>query len=151
MTALGVARSSLRISLARYSRSRGLWVLLLVAPIGARLFLPRGDGTAIPISVAGQLPVMTSAVIGLCLGLVVSTLLLPAAYIYLRANTNRRQAWQIQDVTPASRVALSLGQFAADVAVLFAALAALTAAGCFLAWLILPPGTLNPFQLAFAL
>jgi hypothetical protein len=135
----------------RYRRSWGIWLLLLIAPVGARLFVPRSDGTAIVISVGGQLPVMTSAVIGVCLGLVVATLLLPAAYIYLRANTNRLQAWRLEEVAPASPVWISLGRFAADVAILFGALAALTLAGCFLAWLILPPGALDPLELGIAL
>lgn len=84
MSALAVARSSLSTSLVRYSRSWGLWLLLLIAPVGARFWVPREDGTAIVISINEQLPVMTSAVLGVCLGVVVSTLLLPAAYLYLR-------------------------------------------------------------------
>ena len=87
---------------------------------------PRDDGTTIVISVADKLPVMTSSVIGVCLGVVVSTLLMPAAYIYLRANTNRRQPWQVEEVTAASRVAIALGRYGADVSVLFGSLAALT-------------------------
>lgn len=151
MSAAVAARSTFAATLTRYSRSWGLWVLLLIAPIGARLFIPRGDGTTIVISVAKQLPVMTSPVIGVCLGIVVSTLLLPAAYVYLRANTNRRQPWQIAEVTPASRIAIAFGRFGADVTVLFGALAALNLAGIFLAWLILPGGTLDPLSLSFAL
>jgi hypothetical protein len=151
MSAALAARSTLGTALTRYSRSWGLWLMLLIAPIGARLFVPRGDGTTIVISIADQLPVMTSPVIGVCLGIVVSTLLLPAAYIYLRANTNRRQPWQIAEVTPASRVAVSFGRFAADVAVLFGALAALNAAGIFLATLILPWRAFDPLALSFAL
>lgn len=151
MTISVAARSSYETSLIRYGRSWGIWLLLLIAPVGARLFIPRADGTAIVISVANRLPLMTSAVIGVCLGLVVSTMLLPAAYIYLRANTNRRQAWQIEQVAPASRVPIALGRFCADVSVLLGALLALTFAGCFLAWLILPAGTLNVPELALAL
>jgi hypothetical protein len=151
MSAALIARSSLLTSLTRYSRSWGIWILLLIAPVGARLFIPRGDGTTIVISVADQLPVMTSSVIGVCLGVVVSTLMLPAAYIYLRANTNRRQPWQVEEVSPAARVPIALGRFGADVAVLLASLAALTLAGAFLGWLILPAGTLNVLELSFAL
>lgn len=151
MSAAVIARSSLLSSLTRYSRSWGIWILLLIAPIGARLFVPRDDGTTIVISVADKLPVMTSSVIGVCLGVVVSTLLMPAAYIYLRANTTRRQPWQVEEVTASSRVAIALGRFGADVSVLFGSLAALTLAGCFLAWLILPAGTLDVLELGFAL
>lgn len=151
MSAVAIARSSLLTALTRYSRSWGVWILLLVSPIGARLFIPRGDGTTITISVAGQLPEMTSAVIGVCLGVVVSTLMLPAGYVYLRANTNRRQPWQVEEVSPAARVPIALGRFGADVVVLFGALAALNLAGCFLGWLILPAGTLDLLALSFAL
>lgn len=151
MSAALAARSTFAAALTRYSRSWGLWILLLIAPIGARLFVPRGDGTAIVISIADHLPVMTAPVIGVCLGVVVSTLLLPAAYIYLRANTNRRQPWQIAEVTAAPRVAIAFGRFGADLAVLFGALAALNAAGIFLAWLILPWRAFDPVALSFAL
>lgn len=151
MSAVAIARSSLVTSLLRYSRSWGIWILLLIAPVGARLFVPRGDGTTVVIAVAGKLPVMTSSVMGVCLGVVVSTLMLPAAYIYLRANANRRQPWQVEEVTPAARVPIALGRFAADATVLLGALAALTLAGCFLAWLTLPTGTLNILELSFAL
>lgn len=146
-----IAASAARTALARYARSRGLWLMLIIAPIGARFWVPRADGTAIMIAVGERVPVMTSAVIGLCLGIVVSTLLLPAAYVWLRANITRRQPWQVEDVTAGSRVARALGRFAADGAVLLALLAALTAAGIFLAWLTVPPGTLAPVELTLAL
>ena len=151
MSALVVSRSSLSTSLTRYSRSWGLWLLLLIAPVGARFMVPRGDGTAIVISINDQLPVMTSAVLGVCLGVVVSTLFLPAAYIYLRSNTNRRQPWQVEEVSGAPRVAMMLGRFAADVAMLLAMLVALNLAGWFLAWLVVPPAELNLLQISFAL
>ena len=151
MSIAAVARSSFVANLTRYRRSWGIWFLLLIAPIGARLFVPRGDGTTIVISVADRLPVMTSAVIGVCLGVVVSTLLLPAAYIYLRTNTNRRQPWQVEEVSPAARVPIAFGRYAADVTALFGSLAALNLAGLFLAWLILPTGSLDAVHLSFAL
>jgi hypothetical protein len=151
MSAALIARSSLAMALARYRRSWGIWILLLIAPVGARLFIPRDDGTTIVISIADQLPVMTSAVIGVCLGVVVSTLLLPAAYIYLRANTNRRQPWQVVEVSPAARVPIAFGRYAADLAVLFGALASLNLAGIFLSWLVLPAGALDALSLSFAL
>lgn len=151
MTAIAVARSSLTTSLVRYSRSWGLWLLLVVALIGARFWVPRGDGTTLVIAIGGHLPVMTSAMLGVSLGIVVSTLLLPAGYIFLRSNTTRRQPWQVEEVTPASRVAIALGRFGADVAMLFAVLGVLTIAGWFLAWLLLPPADIRPGQIAFAL
>jgi hypothetical protein len=151
MSALAVARSSLSTSLVRYSRSWGLWLLLLIAPVGARFWVPRDDGTTIVIAINQQLPVMTSAVLGVCLGVVVSTLLLPAAYIYLRSNTTRRQPWQVEEVSTASTVAIMLGRFAADVAMLLTMLAALNLAGWFLAWLVVPADELNLLHVSFAL
>lgn len=136
MTALAVARSSLATSLTRYSRSWGLWLLLLVAPVGARFMIARDDGAGMQVAIGGHLPVMTSATLGVCLGIVVSTLLLPVAFIYLRANVTRRQPWQVEEVTAAARVQIMLGRFAADAAVLLAMLAALTVAGWVLGWMI---------------
>lgn len=138
MTAAAVARSSLSTSLARYSRSWGLWLLLLVAPVGARFWIPGENDTTVVIAVNGHAPVMTSAMLGVALGIVISTLLLPVAFIYLRSNATRRQPWQVEEVAPASRVAIALGRFAADVAVLGAVLAAMTVAGWLIAWMVAP-------------
>ena len=151
MTSLAVARSSLVTSLTRYSRSWGLWLLLLVALVGTRFWVPRDDGTTIIIAVGNQIPVMTSAMIGVSLGIVVSTLLLPVGYVYLRSNTTRRQPWQIEEVTAGSRVAIALGRFGADVAMLFTVLGALTLAGWFLAWRIVPADELDLGEVALAL
>ena len=136
MSALAVGGSSLRTSLTRYQRSWGFWLLLLVAPVGARFMISGEDGKGIVLAIGGHLPVLTSPVLGVWLGIVVSTLLLPVAFIYLRSNTNRLQPWQVEEVTVGSRLAIMLGRFAADVAVLFGMLAALTAAGWFLGLLM---------------
>ena len=151
MSSLVIARSSLATSLVRYSRSWGLWLLLLVALIGTRFWVPRDDGTTIIIAVGNQIPVMTSAMLGVSLGIVVSTLLLPVGYIYLRSNTTRRQPWQVEEVTPGSRVAIALGRFGADVAMLFTVLGALTLAGWFLAWRMVPAEQLDFGEVALAL
>lgn len=148
--AAAVMQSSLVTSLKRYQRSWGLWLLLLIAPVGARFMISDESGKGVAIAVNGQLPVLTSPVLGVWLGIVVTTLLLPAAYIYLRANTNRRQPWQVEEVTVASRMAIMLGRFAADCAVLLAALGALTLAGWFLGWLMVS-GPLNLWQISYAL
>jgi hypothetical protein len=132
MSAQAIAKSALRASLLRYQRSWGLWLLLLVAPVGARFMISDEDGKGIAIAVGGQLPVLTSPVLGVWLGIVVTTLLLPIGYIYLRSNTTRKQPWQIEEVTAGSRIAIMLGRFGADVAVLLAMLATLTVAGWFL-------------------
>jgi hypothetical protein len=117
--------------LLRYSRSRGLWLLLLVVPVGARFLVL---GSSIHIAVGGHLPVMTSATIGATLGIVVSTMLLPIGFIYLRSNVTRRQAWQIEEVTAARPIALVLGRFAADALMFLGLLSVGTLAGWFLAW-----------------
>jgi len=150
MSAIAVGTSSLRTSLARYGRSWGFWLLLLVAPVGARFMISGDDGKGLVIAVGGHLPVLTGPVLGVWLGIVVSTLLLPVGFIYLRSNANRRQPWQVEEVTAGSRVAIMLGRFAADVAVLFGMLAALTLAGWFLAWLLVS-GPLELVTLTIAL
>jgi hypothetical protein len=150
MSALAVACSSLTTSLIRYSRSWGLWLLLLVGPVGARFMIARDDGSGVQIAIGSHLPVMTSAMLGISLGIVVSTLLLPIGFLYLRSNVTRRQPWQIEEVTTGSRVAIGLGRFVADVVILFAMLATLTVAGWFLGWLIVS-GPLDLGQISWAL
>ena len=149
MTAL-VVRSSFGTSIARYARSRRLWLLLLAGPVGARFMVARDDGSGVQIAMGRHLPVMTSAVLGVSLGIVVSTLLLPIGFLYLRSNVTRRQPWQIEEVAPASRVSIALGRFGADVAVLLAMLLTLTLAGAFLGWLIVS-GPLDVVQVSWTL
>jgi hypothetical protein len=151
MTAAAVPRSSFATSLARYGRSWGLWMLLLVAPVGARYMIPRGDGGGTVIAIGRQLPEMTAPFLGVSLGIVVSTLLLPIGWIYLRSNTTRSQPWQVEEVTAAPRIAIAMGRFAADAAVLLTMLAALTLAGWILAFVILPAGTRDLAPLTLAL
>jgi hypothetical protein len=145
-----VLRSSFATSLTRYRRSWGLWLLLLIAPVGARFMISDESGRGVAIAVADQLPVLTSAMLGVWLGIVVTTLLLPAGYIYLRANTNRRHPWQVEEVTAAPRIAMLLGRFAADAAVLLGSLGTLTLAGWFLGWLMVS-GPYSPWQIAYPL
>jgi hypothetical protein len=147
MNGVAVVRSSLTTSLARYLRSWGLWALLVIALVGSRFFVSREDGQAITIAVHEHLPVLTSAMLGVSLGIVVSTLLLPVGYVYLRANTTRRQPWQIEETTAASRVAIAFGRFLADVAVMAMVLAALTLAGFILALLRLAPAEIRPLEI----
>ncbi|GGE10029.1 hypothetical protein GCM10011529_15480 [Polymorphobacter glacialis] len=146
-----VIRSSLTTSLLRYSRSWGLWLLLLVAPVGARYMIPRGDGSGTVIAIGDRLPEMTAPFLGVSLGIIVSTLLLPIGWMYLRSNTNRRQPWQVEEVTAASRIAIALGRWAADAAVLLGMLTALTLAGWILAFVIPITGPRNLAQLTLAL
>ena len=131
MIALGAARQACATDLRRYARSRGLWLLLLVVPIGARLLV---GGSAFHIAIGGHLPVMTSAVIGVTLGIVVSTTLLPVGFVYLRSNVTRQRAWPIEEVAPAPPIAGVMGRFGADALVFGGLLAVGTVAGWFLAW-----------------
>lgn len=147
---IAITHSSWSTSLARYWRSWGLWLLLLVAPVGARYMLPI-DGAGVAIAIGGELPLMTSAFLGVSLGIVVSTLVLPVTWLYLRSNTTRRQPWQVEEVTPGPRVAIALGRFGADVIVLLGMLAALTCAGWFLGWLLIPPRPFNIAEITLAL
>ena len=81
MTAATVARTSLATSLTRYARSWGLWLLLLAGPVGARFMVARDDGSGVQIAVGKHLPVITSPVLGVSLGIVVSALVMAVIYI----------------------------------------------------------------------
>ncbi|MCA8886591.1 MAG: hypothetical protein KDA35_08195 [Hyphomonadaceae bacterium] len=151
MNAAVISGSSLTTSLLRYGRSRALWLMLLVAPLGARYMLPFEDGGGIKIAVGGALPLMTSPFLGVSLGIIVSTLVLPVAWLYLRSNTTRRQPWQVEETTAGSRVAIALGRFAADAIVLLGVLAALNLAGIYLATFMLEGDALNIAELSFAM
>ena len=151
MNAAVISGSSLTTSLLRYGRSRALWLMLLVAPLGARYMLPFEDGGGIKIAVGNALPLMTSPFLGVSLGIIVSTLVLPIAWLYLRSNTTRRQPWQVEEVTAGSRVAIALGRFLADAAVLLGVLAALNLAGVYLATFMLEGDALNIAELSFAM
>ena len=150
MSRIAIARSSLLTSLTLYSWSWGLWLLLLIAPISARFMIAEDDGFGMQVTIGQHLPVMTSATLGVTLGIIVSTLLLPVGFLYLRSNVTRLQPWQIEEATAASRVAIALGRFAADVVILFAMLAALTLAGWFLAWMV-GSGPLNIWHITLTL
>lgn len=145
-----ILRSGFTTALTRYGRSRGLWLILLVAPIGARFAIARDGGGGLQVAVDDHLPVLDWPTIGVCLGVIVATVLLPVAWGYLRANVTRRHAWQVEEVTAAARPALALGRFGADLAVFAGALVALTLAGWVLAW-TLGVGKARPGALAFGL
>ena len=104
---IAVVRLTLTTSLARYGRSMGLWILLLVAPVGARFMIAERGADASLMAVEGRVPWLTSPVLGVTLGVVIATLLLPVAFIYLRSNVTRRQPWQVEEVSPASRISLT--------------------------------------------
>ncbi len=151
MNAAIISASSLTTSLLRYGRSRALWLMLLVAPLGARYMLPFEDGGGVKIAVGNALPIMTSSFLGVSLGIIVSTLVLPIAWLFLRSNTTRRQPWQVEEVTIGSRVAIALGRFGADALVLLGVLSALNLAGLYLATFMLRGDALNIAELSFAM
>jgi hypothetical protein len=129
----------------------GLWILLLVAPVGARFMIAaRGSDTTL-IAVDNRVPWLTSPVLGVSLGVVIATLLLPVAFIYLRSNVTRHQPWQVEEVSPAGRVAIAYGRWLADIAVLASVLAATTVAGCLLALLLLPLDEVDPASIILTL
>ncbi|MFY8140155.1 MAG: hypothetical protein ACOVMO_05495, partial [Caulobacter sp.] len=123
---LAVVRSSMTTSLARYGRSTGLWILLLVVPVGARFMIAARGADFTLIALDNRIPWLTSPVLGVTLGVIIATLLLPVAFIYLRANVTRRQPWQVEEVSPAGRISIAYGRWLADVAVLAIVLAATT-------------------------
>lgn len=147
---MSAAVSSLTTSLKRYGRSLGLWLLLLVAPVSARFWIA-ADGERGVISAEGRVPVLTSPMLGVSLGIVIATLLLPIAFLYLRANATRRQPWQVEEVSPAWRVPIAYGRWLADVAVLAGVLAATTAAGGVIALFLLPFDQVDLPAIAFTL
>jgi hypothetical protein len=140
------ARAVFADELRRYGRSRGLWLLLLVVPIAARYLV---EGSAVHIALRQHLLVMSWGAVGVTIGVVASTMLLPIGFIYLRSNVTRRRPWQVEDVSPTPRIAMVLGRFGADCVVLLGALAVATLAGCILAWRA-DQGPIDPGRLSLA-
>ena len=128
-----VLKAAWRADALRFARAPSLWLLLLSAPVAARFMIAETEGDGIAIAVGGQVPVLTPPLFGIWLGIVVSMFVMPVGYIYLRAGPTRRQSWQVDETTSASRVAIALGRFAANAAVLVGVLLALTAGGLILA------------------
>jgi hypothetical protein len=143
--------STLRTDGLRYIRSPWVWALMLAGPIFARVFIPgKGDATSV-IVVNDAAPILTSATLGLSLGVVVSSLLFPLAYIFLRAGPTRKQPWQLADITPASRIKIALGHWLADAGLFAGVLAGLSIAGCILGFVMLPTAVVHPAHIIFTL
>jgi len=130
-----IVQSAFACDLARYRRSASLWLLLLSAPVAARYMISETEGEGVSIAVGGQLPVLTSPVLGIWLGIVVSLLVMPVVFIYLRAGPTRMQPWQVTETSAASRVSIAVGRFLADAVIVTGVLTALSLAGLFLGWL----------------
>lgn len=105
--------------------------------LGARFWIPRRNGFTVTIAINQHLPVLTSAIIGTSLSIVITTLLLPVWFLYLRSNTTSIQSWQIEEVSAASRLVISAGRFLGDVSILLMFLCALCLAGWISAWILL--------------
>jgi len=142
--------SALRCDLLRYRRSTGLWLMIIAAPIAARLMISDEQGRGVAIAIGNQLPVLTSQVVGVWLGIVVSTLILPIAFIYLRANTTRIQAWQLEEVTGARAGSILMGRFLANSVALLLSLIVLSVSGIFLGWVLLDNGW-SPIEIVYPL
>ncbi len=140
-----------RTDIVRFARSPWVWLLMLAGPICARFWIPgEGDATSV-IVVNDAAPILSASVLGVSLGIVVSVLLLPLGYIFLRAGPTRKQPWQVQDVTAYSRVHMALGHWLADVVLFAVLLLGLSIAGCILAYIMLPVRAVSIPEILFTL
>ncbi len=142
----GSVSTFFKIQFGRHLRSPALWIVLLGAIIGARYMVPLPDANYVTLAVNNAYPVQTSAIMGMQLGIVTALILTPLAYIFLRAGPTRRQPWQIEDVTPSNRMAMTIGQGAADTAILWVAMLFLAVAGIILSVFRLPIEEVKPFH-----
>ena len=140
-----------RIQLLRHLRSPAIWWLALAAPIGARFLVPETTANYSVLAINDAIPALDSGVLGLQLGIVMAVILLPIAYIFLRAGPTRKTPWQAETVTPARRSALGLGHWIADTLALWVLMLALAGAGVMLAYFRLPAAEVNPFEIVLAL
>ena len=140
-----------RIQLLRHLRSPAIWWLALAAPIGARFLVPDTTANYSVLGINDAIPALDSGVIGLQLGIVMAIILVPLAYIFLRAGPTRKTPWQAENVTPARRSALGLGHWIADTLALWVLMLALAGAGVMLAYFRLPAAQVNPFEIVLTL
>lgn len=145
--------NSLRVFLyeqvGRQIRHPGFWVVAILAAIGARYLVPLPDANYVTLSVNDAYPIASAGVIGMQMGIVTALLLSPLAYIYLRAGPTRKQPWQVQNVTPASRIPHMLGAGLGDTCVLWLLMGILGFASIVLSLFRLPLDQVNPFVTLF--
>lgn len=108
-----------RFQLAGFTRRRGLWAWLALACMLASLALPPADAGYVTVSVGPLRPLYTAETVGLVVGALGVTLLLPAHFIALRiAFPPTRHPLLLTGATPVSDTAFALGRWLADTAFL---------------------------------
>ncbi len=148
---LGAASTFARIQFKRHIGNPMLWGVALAAPIAARFMVPEQSDTYTVIAINNAYPVLTSAVIGMELGIIAALLLSPLIYIFLRVSRIKTTPWQVEDVTPAQRSAQMFGHWIADTAIIWMLLFGLALSGVILAYFRLPIESVNPFHTVMAL
>ena len=133
-----------REQFSRHLKHPGFWLVIILSAIGARYMVPLPDAKYVTLSVNSAYPTVSASVIGMQMGIVTALLLSPLAYVFLRAGPTRRQPWQIQDVTPASRLPQMLGFGLGDAAILLLLMGVLGVAGVILSLFRLPLSEVNP-------
>lgn len=118
---IGVMLAVARFQLAGLTRRRGLWVWLALACMLASLALPPADAGYVTVSVGTLRPIYTAETVGLVVGALGVTLLLPAHFIALRiAFPPTRHPLLLTGATPVSDTAFALGRWLADTCFLVA-------------------------------
>jgi hypothetical protein len=135
-----------RIQLGRHMRSPALWLLLIAGPVFTRFMVPTQETDYTVVAINGAYPILTPSVIGMELGIITALTLTPLAYVFLRAGPTRRTPWQVEDVTPARRIAAMLGNWMADTAVLWLIMICMALAGVILSFFRLPVVDVRPLE-----
>lgn len=104
-----------RFQLAGVGRRRGLWAWLALACMAASLVLPAADAGYVTSSVGTLRPLYTPELVGLTLGALGVTLMLPAHFAALRtAFPWQRHPMLLVSATPVSGATFALGRWMAD-------------------------------------
>lgn len=104
-----------RFQLAGFTRRRGLWAWLALACMLASLALPPADAGYVTVSVGTLRPAYTPEMVGMILGVLGVTLLLPAHFVALRIGfPPSRHPLLLVGATPVSGAVFALGRWLAD-------------------------------------
>ncbi len=139
------------IQFSRYLRHPFLWLVALAIPIAARFMVPTSEASYTVVAINNAYPVLTPSVIGMELGIITALLLTPLAYMYLRSGPARITPWQVESVTPGSRISQMVGYWLADVAVLWLIMLCLAIAGVILSAFRLEFANIRPHETVIAL